>query len=128
MKSGVVIGLVAAAAPMLVLGGCGTNNLPLPPLKIVYDGSYLIFSDYKEQEAGRSGPHAGVDFLGYTGDQILAAADGVVFRKMQYRSGCGNGISIAHSNVVPTNRYTVYCHRCPGSDAGCVVGAESDLT
>ena len=52
-------------------------------------------------------PHSGIDFSGYVGDPVLAAADGEVIRIVNGASGCGEGVIIRHW---PYNLNTMYCH------------------
>src|SRR5574342_858581 len=55
----------------------------------------------------RLGRHAGVDFASRLGAPVLASAEGVVARIINWPSGCGNGVVIEHPGY---ERWTVYCH------------------
>jgi murein DD-endopeptidase MepM/ murein hydrolase activator NlpD len=52
-------------------------------------------------------PHAGVDFAAPLGTPVLAAADGVVSRLIDYEPGCGTGVVLSHPAFT---RWTAYCH------------------
>ena len=52
-------------------------------------------------------PHAGVDLAAAVGTPVLAAADGVVSRLIDYEPGCGIGVVLSHPRF---KRWTVYCH------------------
>ncbi len=74
-------------------------------------GEAVILSAYGSKMGANNRPrlqrHAGVDFGGKRGSPILAAADGVVSRLIDYELGCGTGVVLAH---LAFKRYTVYCH------------------
>ncbi|MEX0652206.1 MAG: M23 family metallopeptidase [Candidatus Paceibacterota bacterium] len=69
-------------------------------------GKPTIISDFADTH-GRSGAHAGVDFVGNS--TILAAADGIVYtvRTPNFNTGCGGQIIIWH---IEKARFTAYCH------------------
>ena len=71
----------------------------------------IILSPYRSYDGANNRPrlrrHAGVDFGGQLGAPVLAAADGVVSRIINWPPGCGNGVVIAHSGF---KRWTAYCH------------------
>jgi len=48
-----------------------------------------------------------VDFGGQVGAPVLASADGLVSRIINWPPGCGNGIVIEHRGF---KRWTAYCH------------------
>jgi murein DD-endopeptidase MepM/ murein hydrolase activator NlpD len=48
-----------------------------------------------------------VDFGGQRGAPVLAAADGVVSRIINWPQGCGHGVVIEHPGF---KRWTAYCH------------------
>jgi murein DD-endopeptidase MepM/ murein hydrolase activator NlpD len=71
----------------------------------------IILSPYKSMTGAnqlrRARPHAGVDLAGNIGAPVLAAADGVVVRLIDYWDGCGTGVILAHTAF---RRWTAYCH------------------
>jgi len=71
----------------------------------------VILSPYRSYNGANNRPrrerHAGVDFGGQLGDPVLAAADGVVSRVINWPPGCGNGLVIEHPGF---KRWTAYCH------------------
>jgi murein DD-endopeptidase MepM/ murein hydrolase activator NlpD len=71
----------------------------------------IILSSYKSMTGAnqlrRARPHAGVDLGGKIGSPVLAAADGVVARLIDYQDGCGTGVILAHTGF---RRWTAYCH------------------
>jgi len=71
----------------------------------------VILSPYGSYKGANSRPrrarHAGVDFAGPLGAPVLAAADGVVSRIINWPPGCGNGVVIEHGRF---KRWTAYCH------------------
>jgi murein DD-endopeptidase MepM/ murein hydrolase activator NlpD len=71
----------------------------------------VILSTYRSYNGADNGPrlrrHAGVDFGGELGAPVLASADGVVSRIIDWPPGCGRGVVIEHSGF---KRWTVYCH------------------
>ena len=71
----------------------------------------VILSTYRSYNGANSRPrrrrHAGVDFGGQPGAPVLAAADGVVSRIINWPPGCGHGVVIEHAGF---KRWTAYCH------------------
>jgi murein DD-endopeptidase MepM/ murein hydrolase activator NlpD len=71
----------------------------------------VILSAYRSYNGANNRPrlrrHAGVDFGGQLGAPVLAAADGVVSRIINWPPGCGNGVVIEHPGF---KRWTAYCH------------------
>lgn len=71
----------------------------------------VILSTYRSYNGADNRPrltrHAGVDFGGRLGAPVLAAADGVVSRIINWPPGCGNGVVIEHPGF---KRWTAYCH------------------
>jgi len=71
----------------------------------------VVLSTYRSYNGADNRPrlsrHAGVDFGGQLGAPILAAADGVVSRIIDWPPGCGHGVVIEHPGF---NRWTAYCH------------------
>jgi murein DD-endopeptidase MepM/ murein hydrolase activator NlpD len=71
----------------------------------------VILSPYRSYDGVNHLPrfqrHAGVDFGGQLGAPVLAAADGVVSRIINWPPGCGNGVVIEHGGF---KRWTAYCH------------------
>jgi len=70
-----------------------------------------ILSTYRSYNGANNRPrlrrHAGVDFGGQPDALVLAAADGVVSRIINWPPGCGNGVVIEHPGF---ERWTAYCH------------------
>ena len=94
-----VLALVAVVLPPLA---SGMAQAP---------GEAVILSRYGSKMGANHQPrlqrHAGVDFGGQRAAPVLAAADGVVNRLLDYDFGCGRGVVLAH---LAFKRYTVYCH------------------
>ena len=71
----------------------------------------VILSTYRSyigaNNRPRLGRHAGVDFGGQLGAPVLASADGVVSRTIDWPPGCGHGVVIEHPGF---KRWTAYCH------------------
>jgi murein DD-endopeptidase MepM/ murein hydrolase activator NlpD len=71
----------------------------------------VILSPYRSLAGANARPrlrlHAGVDLAAPMGTPVLAAADGTVFRLIDYELGCGNGVVLAHPTF---ERWTAYCH------------------
>jgi len=71
----------------------------------------VILSTYRSYKGANNRPrlrrHAGVDFGGRPGAPVLASADGVVSRIIEWPPGCGHGVVIAHPGF---RRWTAYCH------------------
>jgi len=71
----------------------------------------VVLSTYRSYNGADNRPrlsrHAGVDFGGQLGAPILAAADGVVSRIIDWPPGCGHGVVIEHPGF---KRWTAYCH------------------
>jgi len=71
----------------------------------------VILSTYRSYKGANNRPrlrrHAGVDFGGQLGAPVLASADGVVSRIINWPPGCGNGVVIEHPGF---KRWTAYCH------------------
>jgi murein DD-endopeptidase MepM/ murein hydrolase activator NlpD len=71
----------------------------------------VILSPYRSMIGAnrlqRARAHAGVDLAGRPGSPVLASADGVVARLIDYWDGCGTGVVLAHPGF---RRWTAYCH------------------
>ena len=71
----------------------------------------VILSPYRSYNGANNQPrrerHAGVDFGGKLGAPVLAAADGVVSRIIEWPPGCGHGVVVEHPGF---KRWTAYCH------------------
>jgi len=71
----------------------------------------MILSPYRSRLGAnarpRLRPHAGVDFAAPVGTPVLAAADGIVSRLIDYEPGCGVGVVLSHPRF---KRWTAYCH------------------
>lgn len=71
----------------------------------------VILSTYRSYKGANNRPrlrrHAGVDFGGRLGAPVLASADGVVSRIINWPPGCGSGVVIEHPGF---KRWTAYCH------------------
>ena len=71
----------------------------------------MILSPYRSRLGAnahpRLRPHAGVDFAAPMGTPVLAAADGIVSRLIDYEPGCGVGVVLSHPRF---KRWTAYCH------------------
>lgn len=71
----------------------------------------VILSTYRSHSGAnnrrRLRRHAGVDFGGQLGAPVLAAADGVVSRIINWPPGCGSGVVVEHPGF---KRWTAYCH------------------
>jgi murein DD-endopeptidase MepM/ murein hydrolase activator NlpD len=71
----------------------------------------VILSSYRSRLGANARPrllpHAGVDFAAPVGTPVLAAADGVVSRLIDYEPGCGLGVVLSHPRF---KRWTAYCH------------------
>jgi len=71
----------------------------------------VILSTYRSYKGANNQPrlrrHAGVDFGGQLGAPVLASADGVVSRIIEWPPGCGHGVVIEHPGF---RRWTAYCH------------------
>src|SRR6266511_3060708 len=99
---------MAALRSLLALALLFALSLPAP----AYDSpEAVILSPYKSMTGAnhlrRARPHAGVDLAGTLGAPVLAAADGVVARLIDYGDGCGAGVILAHTGF---RRWTAYCH------------------
>ena len=99
---GVVSGLLLAAV------------LALPPAwgqTFAGTDEVIILSTYRSYNGANNRPrlrrHAGVDFGGKLGAPVLASADGVVSRIIDWPPGCGHGVVIEHPGF---RRWTAYCH------------------
>jgi murein DD-endopeptidase MepM/ murein hydrolase activator NlpD len=99
---GVVSGLLLAAV------------LALPPAwgqTFAGTDEVIILSTYRSYNGANNRPrlsrHAGVDFGGKLGAPVLASADGVVSRIIDWPPGCGHGVVIEHPGF---GRWTAYCH------------------
>lgn len=87
----------------------------LPPPAAAQTGAateeIVILSPYRSYNGANNRPrlrrHAGVDFGGQMGAPVLAAAEGVVSRIINWPPGCGNGVVIEHADF---KRWTAYCH------------------
>ena len=72
---------------------------------------FAILSSYRSlvgvDARPRQWAHTGIDIAAPAGTPVLAAADGMVFRLIDYEPGCGVGVVLAHP---PFSRWTAYCH------------------
>jgi murein DD-endopeptidase MepM/ murein hydrolase activator NlpD len=93
---------LALVTAVLTPGGSATAQSP---------GQAVILSPYGSKMGANNRPrlwrHAGVDFAGTPGAPVLAAADGVVSKVIDYPPGCGIGVVLAHPAF---RRHTAYCH------------------
>ncbi len=99
---------MAALRSLLALALLFALSSPAP----AYDSpEAVILSPYKSMTGAnhlrRARPHAGVDLAGTLGAPVLAAADAVVARLIDYGDGCGKGVILAHAGF---RRWTAYCH------------------
>lgn len=95
--------LAVLAAGLLVFSHVG--RAPDPPAEVsVLSGYRSVTGANKHQ---RLLAHAGVDFGGPLGSPVIAAADGVVSRLIDWPPGCGFGVILSHPEF---KRYTAYCH------------------
>jgi len=96
--SGLLLAAILVAPPASSQTSAGTDEV-------------LILSTYRSYNGANNQPrlqrHAGVDFGGQLGAPVLASADGVVSRIINWPPGCGNGIVIEHRGF---KRWTAYCH------------------
>jgi murein DD-endopeptidase MepM/ murein hydrolase activator NlpD len=96
--SGLVLAVILAPPPALSQTSVTTDEV-------------VILSTYRSYNGANNRPrlrrHAGVDFGGQLGAPVLASADGVVSRILNWPPGCGNGVVIEHPGF---KRWTAYCH------------------
>ena len=96
--SGLVLAAIFVSPPAAAQGGVATDEV-------------VILSPYRSFNGANNLPrrnrHAGVDFGSRMGAPVLAAADGVVSRIIDWPPGCGNGVVIEHPGF---KRWTAYCH------------------
>ncbi len=96
--SGLLLAAVLAPSPASGQTSAGTDEV-------------VILSTYRSYNGANNRPrlrrHAGVDFGGRLGAPVLAAADGVVSRIIDWPPGCGHGVVIEHPGF---RRWTAYCH------------------
>jgi murein DD-endopeptidase MepM/ murein hydrolase activator NlpD len=96
--SGLLLAAVLVAPPASSQTSAGT-------------GEVVILSTYRSHNGANNRPrlrrHAGVDFGGRLGAPVLASAEGVVTRIIDWSPGCGHGVVIEHSGFT---RWTAYCH------------------
>ena len=96
---------------MLATGLC-LGLLTAPVATVAQNlGAPVILSTYRSLHSadnrGRRLPHAGVDFGSQVGAPVLAAADGIVSRIIEWPMGCGLGLLLEHQRFA---RWTAYCH------------------
>jgi murein DD-endopeptidase MepM/ murein hydrolase activator NlpD len=96
--SGLLLAAVLAPSPASGQTSAGTDEV-------------VILSSYRSYNGANNRPrlrrHAGVDFGGRLGAPVLASADGVVSRIIDWPPGCGHGVVIEHPGF---RRWTAYCH------------------
>ena len=96
--SGLLLAAVLAPSPASGQTSAGTDEV-------------VILSTYRSYNGANNRPrlrrHAGVDFGGRLGAPVLASADGVVSRIIDWPPGCGHGVVIEHPGF---RRWTAYCH------------------
>lgn len=96
--SGLLLAAVLAPSPASGQTSAGTDEA-------------VILSTYRSYNGANNRPrlrrHAGVDFGGRLGAPVLASADGVVSRIIDWPPGCGHGVVIEHPGF---RRWTAYCH------------------
>ncbi|HET8576873.1 MAG TPA: M23 family metallopeptidase [Methylomirabilota bacterium] len=96
---------------LLVLVASAVLLATAPPVCAYDSPEPIILSAYRSMtsanQRGRTRAHAGVDLGGKLGSPVLAAADGVVARLIDYWEGCGTGVILAHPGF---KRWTAYCH------------------
>jgi murein DD-endopeptidase MepM/ murein hydrolase activator NlpD len=119
---------ITIAFVALLVAACHTVPSAEPPEL----ARVAVLSDFGARAAPgskRRRLHAGIDYQGRRGDPVLAAADGVVLRRLTTDT-CGLGLIVEHP---PWNRFTVYCHflertATPGSPVsrGDVIGSIGD--
>jgi murein DD-endopeptidase MepM/ murein hydrolase activator NlpD len=99
------------AARALVSGLALVSLLVPQPAAPENPGEAIILSPYRSYTGANNRPrlrrHAGVDFGGALGAPILAAADGIVTRIIEWPFGCGLGVLLEHPGF---KRWTAYCH------------------
>lgn len=95
LAAGLLLGLLAAP-----LAAVAQN---LVGLTILSPYRSLLGADNRPRRL----PHAGVDFGGLVGAPVLATADGVVSRIIEWPLGCGLGVLLEHRAF---RRWTAYCH------------------
>jgi hypothetical protein len=97
---------------LLVLGG-GCRD---PHVLTSYRASAGI------EGTARRGPHTGVDFDGESGDDVLAATDGVVTNVVESQ-GAGNCVLLRHSGHMPHVHMTLCTFPCAsGTSDGTLEG------
>jgi len=99
---GVVPGLLLAA---ILVAPPASSQTSVATDEVVILSTYRSYNGANNRP--RSNRHAGVDFGGQLGAPLLAAADGVVSRIIEWPPGCGNGVVIEHPGF---KRWTAYCH------------------
>lgn len=98
----VVSGLLLAAA---LVPPPASSQTSAGPDEVVILSTYRSYKGVNHRP--RFGRHAGVDFGGQFGAPVLASADGVVSRIIDWPPGCGHGVVIEHPGF---DRWTAYCH------------------
>ena len=96
--SGLLLAAVLVAPPASSQTSAGADEVVILSTYRSYNGANNL---------PRLRPHAGVDFGGRLGAPVLASADGVVSRIIDWPPGCGHGVVIEHPGF---ERWTAYCH------------------
>lgn len=96
--SGFLLGAVLAPSPASGQTSAGTDEVVILSTYRSYNGA---------NNRPRLGRHAGVDIGGRLGAPVLASAEGVVSRIIDWPPGCGHGVVIEHPGF---RRWTAYCH------------------
>jgi len=96
--SGLVLAAILVSPPASAQAGVDADE-------VVILSKYRSFNG--DNNLPRASRHAGVDFGSRIGAPVLAAADGVVSRIIDWPPGCGNGVVIEHPGF---KRWTAYCH------------------
>jgi murein DD-endopeptidase MepM/ murein hydrolase activator NlpD len=97
-----VSGLVLAA---ILVPPSASGRAPVDLDQVIILSTYRSFNGADNLRRLRR--HAGVDFGSKLGAQVLASADGVVSRIIDWPPGCGHGVVIEHPGF---KRWTAYCH------------------
>ena len=101
-RRGVISGLVLAA---ILVPPHASSQSSLPADEVVILSTFRSYAG--ANHLPRLQRHAGVDFGGPLGAPVLAAADGVVSRILDWPPGCGHGVVIEHPGF---KRWTADCH------------------
>jgi len=97
LGAGLMIAAVAGATPV------GVTAEQAPGVVILSPYRSLVGANARP----RLLPHAGVDIAAPAGTPVLAAADGIVTRLIDFEPGCGTGVVLSHPAF---KHWTAYCH------------------